>query len=64
MRILKATGVKFEWEKFAVGAGAYEKFDEYIPKDLTESIELTRDIGGKAGTSEFADAVIEEMQKD
>jgi isocitrate dehydrogenase (NAD+) len=24
---------------------------------------LTRDVGGKAGTSEFADAVIEEMQK-
>jgi isocitrate dehydrogenase (NAD+) len=23
---------------------------------------LTRDIGGKAGTSEFADAVIEEME--
>jgi len=23
---------------------------------------LTRDIGGKAGTSEFADAVIQEMQ--
>jgi isocitrate/isopropylmalate dehydrogenase len=24
---------------------------------------LTRDIGGHAGTSEFADAIIEEMQK-
>ena len=24
---------------------------------------LTRDVGGKNGTSEFADAVIEEMQK-
>jgi len=24
---------------------------------------LTRDIGGQAGTSQFADAVIEEMQK-
>jgi isocitrate dehydrogenase (NAD+) len=24
---------------------------------------LTRDVGGKAGTSEFADAVIEEMEK-
>jgi hypothetical protein len=24
---------------------------------------LTRDIGGQAGTSEFADAVIEEMEK-
>ena len=29
---------------------------------LSSSEKLTRDIGGKAGTSEFADAVIEEMQ--
>src|SRR3974390_1601029 len=42
VRILEATGVKFEWETFAVGAEAYEKYGEYIPKDLTESIERTR----------------------
>ncbi|HEV2499010.1 MAG TPA: isocitrate/isopropylmalate family dehydrogenase, partial [Terriglobia bacterium] len=32
VRILEATGVKFEWETFAVGAEAYEKSGEYIPK--------------------------------
>src|ERR1700747_2693206 len=42
VRILEATGVKFEWETFAVGAEAYEKSGEYIPKDLIESIERTR----------------------
>lgn len=42
VRILEATGVKFEWESFAVGAEAYEKLGEYIPKELTESIERTR----------------------
>src|SRR6478752_1290893 len=42
VRILEATGVKFEWEPFAVGAEAFEKSGEYIPKDLIESIERTR----------------------
>ena len=42
VRILEATGVKFEWESFAAGAEAYEKYHEYIPKELTESIERTR----------------------
>jgi isocitrate dehydrogenase (NAD+) len=42
VRILEASGVKFEWEPFAVGAEAYEKSGEYIPKDLIESIERTR----------------------
>ncbi|HEY6369778.1 MAG TPA: isocitrate dehydrogenase (NAD(+)) [Candidatus Sulfotelmatobacter sp.] len=41
VRILEATGVKFEWETFAVGAEAYEKSGEYIPKDLIESLERT-----------------------
>src|ERR1700689_241072 len=40
--ILEATGVKFEWETFAVGAEAYEKSGEYIPKEVIESIERTR----------------------
>ncbi|MGA2905257.1 MAG: isocitrate/isopropylmalate family dehydrogenase, partial [Candidatus Korobacteraceae bacterium] len=31
VRILEATGVKFEWESFAAGAEAYEKYKEYIP---------------------------------
>ena len=41
VRILEATGVKFEWESFAAGADAYEKYKEYIPKELIESIERT-----------------------
>jgi isocitrate dehydrogenase (NAD+) len=41
VRILEATGVKFEWESFAAGAEAFEKYKEYIPKELTESIERT-----------------------
>jgi len=42
VRILEATGVKFEWETFAVGADAYEKTGEYIPKDLIASVGRTR----------------------
>jgi isocitrate dehydrogenase (NAD+) len=41
VRILEATGVKFEWETFMAGAQAFEKYHEYIPKELTESIERT-----------------------
>jgi isocitrate dehydrogenase (NAD+) len=41
VRVLEATGVKFEWESFAAGAEAYEKYREYIPKELTESVERT-----------------------
>src|SRR6201981_2099432 len=42
VRLLEATGVKFEWETFAVGSDAYEKYKEYIPKEVIESIERTR----------------------
>jgi isocitrate dehydrogenase (NAD+) len=42
VRILEATGVKFEWEAFQAGAEAFEKYKEYIPKELTDSIERTR----------------------
>ncbi len=42
VRILEATGVKFAWESFAAGAEAFEKYHEYIPKELSESIERTR----------------------
>src|SRR5271156_5104431 len=41
VRILEATGVKFEWESFAVGADAFERYGEYIPKEVIESIERT-----------------------
>ena len=42
VRVLEATGVKFEWESYEAGADAYEKYGEYLPKDLIESIERTR----------------------
>src|SRR5271165_5273994 len=42
VRILEATGVKFEWESFAAGAEAFAKYQEYIPKELVESVERTR----------------------
>src|SRR5467141_834045 len=42
VRILEATGIKFEWESVAAGAEAFEKYKEYIPKELSESIEHTR----------------------
>jgi isocitrate dehydrogenase (NAD+) len=42
VRILEATGVRFEWETFMAGAEAFEKYKEYIPKDLNDSIERTR----------------------
>ena len=41
VRILEATGLKFEWETFEAGAEAFEKYHEYIPKELIESIERT-----------------------
>ncbi len=41
IRILEATGLKFDWESYEAGAEAYEKYREYIPKDLIESIERT-----------------------
>jgi len=42
VRILEATGLKFEWETFQAGAEAYERYREYMPKELLESIERTR----------------------
>jgi isocitrate dehydrogenase (NAD+) len=41
VRVLEATGLQFEWESYAAGADAYDKYHEYIPKDLIESIERT-----------------------
>lgn len=42
IRILNATGVKIEWERYAAGAEAFEKFKTYIPADLYDSIDRTR----------------------
>jgi len=41
VRILEATGIKFVWETFMAGAEAFERYREYIPKELIESIERT-----------------------
>src|SRR6202162_3639303 len=41
VRILEATGVKFEWETFMAGAEGFEKNKENIPKELNDSIERT-----------------------
>jgi isocitrate dehydrogenase (NAD+) len=42
VRILEATGVRFDWERFAAGAGAFEAHGEYIPKELYEAIARNR----------------------
>jgi len=42
VRILEATGPKFNWERYAAGAEAFEKHKEYIPKELYESIERNK----------------------
>src|ERR1700728_4694014 len=42
VKILEATGVKFNWERYAAGAESFEKYQEYIPKELYESIERNK----------------------
>jgi isocitrate dehydrogenase (NAD+) len=42
LRVLQATGVKFAWERYEAGAGAYEHYGEYLPHELVESFERTR----------------------
>ena len=42
VRVLEATGLKFEWETHQAGAEAYAKTKQYIPKELYESVERTR----------------------
>src|SRR5438067_6268556 len=42
VRVLEATGPKFEWESQLAGAEAYAKTRQYIPKELYESVERTR----------------------
>src|SRR5579871_6142194 len=41
VRIVEAAGVKIDWEVNNAGAEAFEKYHEYIPKELIESIERT-----------------------
>lgn len=42
VKILEATGIKWEWEEFAVGADAFAKYHQYVPREAYESIERTR----------------------
>ncbi len=42
VRILEATGVKWEWERFVAGAEAFEIHGEYIPAELYASIERNK----------------------
>ncbi len=41
VRIFEAAGVKIDWENFNAGSEAFEKYREYIPKELLLSIERT-----------------------
>ena len=42
VKILEATGVKFNWERYSAGAESFEKYQEYIPKELYESVERNK----------------------
>jgi isocitrate dehydrogenase (NAD+) len=37
-----ASGASFQWESYAVGAEAFERYKEYIPRELYHSIERNR----------------------
>ena len=41
VRVLEAAGVKIDWETVPAGAEAFEKYREYMPKELIHSIERT-----------------------
>src|SRR5256714_8032418 len=41
VRILDVAGVQIDWETINAGSEAFEKYREYIPKELVESIERT-----------------------
>src|SRR5438309_10735136 len=41
VRIVEASGVKIEWETINAGSEAFQKYGEYIPKELSRSIERT-----------------------
>lgn len=42
VRIVNATGLRVDWENIQAGAEAFEKYHEYIPQSLIDSIERTR----------------------
>jgi len=41
VRILEAAGARIDWESFSAGSEAFQKYGEYIPKELVQSIERT-----------------------
>lgn len=41
VRIVEAAGAKIDWETVNAGSEAFEKYREYIPKELIQSIERT-----------------------
>src|SRR2546421_4134913 len=49
-RIIDASGVKIDWEEFEVGAEAFVRNKEYVPRAAYESIESTR-VGLKGPTA-------------
>jgi isocitrate dehydrogenase (NAD+) len=49
--VVEGTDSRFAWEPFLVGANAFEKYGEYIPKDVYHSIEKNRlALKGPVGT--------------
>ena len=50
VRILDHSGVRIDWEEFEVGAEAFVKNKEYVPREAYESIESTR-VGLKGPTA-------------
>jgi hypothetical protein len=70
-RVLEATGVEFEWDEHPAGEDVYEEEGTPFPERTLDSVKRTiefedrvidkRDDPSAVGTSELADAVIEEM---
>jgi isocitrate dehydrogenase (NAD+) len=51
VRVIEATGVKIEWESFAIGAAAIAKFGEPLPQPLIDSIQRNKvALKGPVGT--------------
>ena len=40
VRVIEAVGVKVDWETVNAGAQAFEKYGEYIPKELTNLLSV------------------------
>jgi isocitrate dehydrogenase (NAD+) len=41
VRVIENAGVRIDWENINAGSDAFEKYREYIPKELVQSIERT-----------------------